>query len=53
MSHLSSHACTQRLAAERGDGYQVTWYQLAAATAGSVAFSQNGRALHGRSSGEA
>jgi len=28
MSHLSAEACTQRLAAERGDGYR-----LAAATA--------------------
>ena len=34
MSHLSAEACTQRMAAGRGDGYQ-----LAAATAGSVACS--------------
>ena len=34
VSHLSAEACTQRMAAGRGDGYQ-----LAAATAGSVACS--------------
>jgi len=39
MSHLSAEACTQRLAAGRSDGYQATGYQLAAATAGSVACS--------------
>jgi len=32
MSHLSAEACTQRLAAGRGDGYR-----LAAATAGAIA----------------
>jgi len=32
MSHLSAEACTQRLAAERGDGYPI-----AAATAAAIA----------------
>ena len=32
MSHLSAEACTQRLAAGRGDGYR-----LAAATAAAIA----------------
>ena len=43
MSHLSAEACVQRLAAGRGDGYQVT----------GISLQQNGRALDERSSGEA
>jgi len=50
MSHLSAEACTQRLAAWRGDGYPI-----AATTAAAIGrlFIYNGRALDDRYSGKA
>jgi len=61
-SHLSAEACTQRLVAGCGDGYQVTGIslqqqQLARSPRSRFTpktwFTQNGRALDDRSSGEA